>query len=111
MALLNPNQALGDMVSMKITNPKHLGADGKAGEVKGEAFESVLGRIVANGISQTNNLQQESFALNQAFITDPDSVDSHDVTIAMQKANMALQITKAVVDGALQSYREIINLR
>lgn len=111
MALLNPNQALGDVVPMHLTNSRHLGANGKPQEVEGEAFDSVLGRIAAAGISETNNLQQESFALNQAFITDPDSVDSHDVTIAMQKANMALQITKAVVDGALQSYREIINLR
>ena len=111
MALLNPNQALGDLVSMNLTNQKHLGGDGKPREEKGEAFDSVLGRIVSGGIEQTNDLQQQSFALKQAFITDPDSVDSHDVTIAMQKATMSLQITKAVVDGALQSYREIINLR
>jgi len=111
MALLNANQALGDLVTMNLTNKNHLGASGKQEEVKGEAFDSVLGRVVSGGISQANQLQQDSFSLNQAFITDPDSVDSHDVTIAMQKANMAIQITKAVVDGALQSYREIINMR
>lgn len=111
MALLNSNQAVGDLVSLNLTNRKHLGSNGKPETVQGEAFDSVLGRIVSGGIEQTNELQQQSFSLKQAFITDPDSVDSHDVTIAMQKANMALQITKAVVDGALQSYREIINLR
>lgn len=111
MAFLNPNQALGDMVPLNLTNSKHLGPGGKPAELEGDSFGTVLGKIVTSGIDQVNSLQQESFALNQAFITDPDSVDSHDVTIAMQKANMALQITKAVVDGALQSYREIINLR
>ena len=111
MALLNSNQALGDVIPMNLTNPKHLGTDGKPTALEGETFQSVLGRIIAGGIAETNSLQQESFTLNQAFITNPDSVDSHDVTIAMQKANMTLQITKAVLDGALRSYREIINLR
>ena len=45
------------------------------------------------------------------MITDPDSVDVHDVTIALAEANLALSMTKAVVDRALAAYREIINVR
>lgn len=111
MAILNPSEAMGDVIPMKLTNPKHLGKDGEPEAPEGNTFQTVLGRIIAGGTARANELQQESFTLNQAFITDPDSVDSHDVTIAMQKANMALEITKAIVDRALQSYREIINLR
>jgi flagellar hook-basal body complex protein FliE len=45
------------------------------------------------------------------MITDPDSVNVHDVTVALAEANLALSMTKAVVDRALAAYREIINVR
>ncbi|MBI9103241.1 MAG: flagellar hook-basal body complex protein FliE [Spirochaetales bacterium] len=96
---------------MKTTNPNHLGSGGTKVSADQSTFNSMLGNMVTNGVNQVNDLQQHSFTLNQAFITDPDSVDSHDVTIAMREANMALQITKAVVDKAITAYREIINLR
>ena len=48
---------------------------------------------------------------SQAMVTDPDSVDVHEVTIALAEANLALSITKAVADRALRAYQEIINVR
>ena len=45
------------------------------------------------------------------MIIDPESVDPHDVTIAMAKANTALALTKAVVDKSLRAYKEIISIR
>jgi flagellar hook-basal body complex protein FliE len=44
-------------------------------------------------------------------IINPDSVDPHDVTIAMAKANTSLQMTKTILDSALKAYREIISIR
>ena len=111
MSLLGANQALGDLVLMNQTHAKHLGRDGMPAEKITKDFQSLLGNLVADSVSQVNDLQQTSFTLNQAFITDPDSVDSHDVTIAMREATLALELTKAVVDKALSAYREIINLR
>ena len=111
MALLNASQALGDLVSLNQTNPRHLGKNGTPAEKTSRDFGSMLGNLVTSGVNQVNELQQASFSLNQAFITDPDSVDSHDVTIAMREATLALELTKAVVDKALSAYREIINLR
>ena len=32
------------------------------------------------------------------MLVDPDSVDAHDVTIAMAKANLSLNITRTVLD-------------
>jgi flagellar hook-basal body complex protein FliE len=49
--------------------------------------------------------------LTQRMITAPDSVDVHDVTIALAEANLAISMTKAIVDRALTAYREIINVR
>ena len=42
---------------------------------------------------------------------DPQSIDHHDVTIAVAEANMAVTMTKAVTDGVIRAYKEIINLR
>jgi flagellar hook-basal body complex protein FliE len=62
-------------------------------------------------LGETNQYQQDLSSITQAYITDPESVDAHDVTIAMSKANMSIEITKAVVDGALKAYNNIINIR
>jgi flagellar hook-basal body complex protein FliE len=45
------------------------------------------------------------------MITDPDSVDVHDVTISLAEANMALNITKAVLDRVVRAYRDITSAR
>jgi flagellar hook-basal body complex protein FliE len=45
------------------------------------------------------------------MVTDPKSVNVEDVTIALADANLALSMTKAIVDRALAAYREIINIR
>jgi flagellar hook-basal body complex protein FliE len=58
-----------------------------------------------------NDSQVTAVDLAQKMVTDPDSVNVHDVTIALAEANMALSMTKAIVDRALAAYREIINVR
>ena len=39
------------------------------------------------------------------MITDPESVDVHDVTIALAEANLSLSMTKAIIDRAIRAYR------
>lgn len=62
-------------------------------------------------LATTNDDQVISDQLFQTMITDPDSVEAHDVTIAMAKAEMTLGITKAVIDKAVSAYKEITSLR
>lgn len=64
-----------------------------------------------NALSSANDDQVISDQLFQTMITDPDSVEVHDVTIAMAKAEMTLGITKAVIDKAVSAYKEITSLR
>jgi flagellar hook-basal body complex protein FliE len=47
----------------------------------------------------------------EAMLVDPDSVDAHDVTIAMAKANMSLNITRTVLDRVVRGWKDIINTR
>ncbi|MBN2509636.1 MAG: flagellar hook-basal body complex protein FliE [Spirochaetales bacterium] len=108
--IFNPGQAHGHVVQLDRTNDTHLTGrltKNQPSEEKDGGFAAAM----SEALHGVNDLQQESLRLNQQMLLDPDSVDAHDVTIAMGKANMALQITKSVVDNALKAYREIINLR
>lgn len=108
MDFINAQAAIGDTVRLARTNPAHLGQVGNVGpDSKTGSFEEMLLQAL-NGV---NDLQQMSDQLGQQMIINPDSVDTHDVTIAMAQANLAVSLTKAVVDGALQAYSNIINIR
>ena len=108
----NSVQAAGDIVTMKTTNPRHLQTDLSYQEKDVLASGSKpFGDVLGSALNSVNNLEMESEQLSQLMITDPDQVDVHDVTIAMGKANLAVSITKAVVDGAIKAYKEIINMR
>ncbi|MBN1836230.1 MAG: flagellar hook-basal body complex protein FliE [Spirochaetales bacterium] len=73
--------------------------------------EEGFGRALAAALGQVNDLQTRSMDMAQAMITDPDSVDIHDVTIALAEANLSLSMTKAIMDRAIRAYQEIINVR
>ena len=64
-----------------------------------------------DGLGQVNRLEQDAQQLSIQAVTNPDSVDVHDVTIAAAKAELALSITKNVVDRVIQAYKEIQNVR
>lgn len=110
MADLFAGVVTGQRVNLETTNPRHIQSKlhpvdpSQAGN---QSFSSVL----TGKLEEVNDLTNTSMQLAQQFITDPDSVDVHDVTIAMGKANLAVSLTKSVVDGALKAYREIVNLR
>jgi flagellar hook-basal body complex protein FliE len=112
MGLLDPVQAYGDVVKMARTDPRHLGGVG-AGQAtaKDKGVEQSFGDLLLNALGSVNASQVKSMDLTQAMITDPNSVDVHDVTIALAEANLAISMTKAIVDRALTAYREIINVR
>ena len=75
------------------------------------AAESSFGKLFFQTLGQVNDQQVRAQDLSQALITDPESVDIHDVTIALAEANLSLSMTKAVIDRAIRAYREIVNIR
>jgi flagellar hook-basal body complex protein FliE len=44
-------------------------------------------------------------------ITEPDSVDIQDITIAEAKANLSLNITRTLLDRIVRGWKEVINTR
>jgi len=110
MDILTSAQVHGDMVAMKRTDPRHLGMDGRI-PVQEKSTGTGFSSLVTQSLRGANDLVQESAQISQQMLYDPESVDIHDVTIAMAKANTAVSLTKAVVDAALKAYREIISIR
>lgn len=113
MSILNTlsnNQVVGDLIDLKRTNSLHLNMNGEKAPLTngdGVSFEEMM----LEAINSVNSDQIESTNLMQQMITNPDSVDTHDITIAMAKAEMSLNVTKAVIDRAVSAYKEITSLR
>ncbi|WP_319477450.1 flagellar hook-basal body complex protein FliE [Marispirochaeta aestuarii] len=110
MDIFDSMHVSGHKIGLERTNPRHL--SGKLPQNQSEDSSATgFSQAMVKALNGANALQQESTSLTQAMLTDPESVDSHDVTIAMAKANMAVTMTKSVVDGAIRAYKEIISLR
>lgn len=75
----------------------------------GSLFDSFLDTAVSN-IKTTNNYlsdwenEQIKWALGE-------TENTHDLTIALQKASTALQYTVAIRDRLLDAYKEIMNIQ
>ena len=110
MAILDAAAAMGDVVTLARTNPKHILGAGET--VAGpQNAESSFGQLLVKALGNVNDSQLTAMNLSQKMVTDPSSVNVEDVTIALADANLALSMTKAIVDRALAAYREIINIR
>lgn len=108
--MINVTSLSGHVVNLITSDKNHFSASSplkrEADDLSG-SFADMLNSAVA----KANDLQISSEGLMQKMIYEPESVDIHQVMIATQKAEVALGLTKAVRDGALNAYRELINLR
>ena len=71
------------------------------------SFEQTL----LKAFDSMNQKQQKTDALSQQMIIDPESVDVHDVTIAMAEANLSLKIAQTVMDRVIKGWNEITTNR
>jgi flagellar hook-basal body complex protein FliE len=62
-------------------------------------------------IDKVSGDQTRASALGEAAITDPGSVDIHDLTIAEAEASMSLNIARTIISRLTQAWRDIINTR
>jgi flagellar hook-basal body complex protein FliE len=110
---------------LAITHPKHLVSRAEDFAVIGRNISSLGEKTGAEGairsgtfedtmlqaLDKVSAYQQTSSDLAQKAITDPGSVDIHDITIAQAEAGMALNITRNVLNRIVQGWRDIINTR
>lgn len=62
-------------------------------------------------VNSVNSQQLEVSNLQEKIITNPDEVDIHDVTIAMSKARMSLNLAQTVIDRLVSGWNEITTTR
>lgn len=74
----------------------------------GEDFGSVLNAAM-NMINETNDYQNAAESAEIQFALG-ESTSTHELAVAQQKANIALQYTVAVRDKLLEAYKEIMNM-
>jgi flagellar hook-basal body complex protein FliE len=100
----------GHIITMKTTNPLHYDNRVKR-EPDADDVSTSFADSLMKALGRVNDLQTNSEGLNQKMVFEPESVDIHTVMIATQKAEVALNFTRAVRDEAIRMYRELINLR
>ncbi len=103
----------GHIIRLETNNPRHISGTlaPKAAPPAGESAEGGFGKLLFQALGRVNDAQNHSMEMSQALITDPESVDVHDVTIAVAEASLSLSMTKAILDRAIRAYREIIATR
>jgi flagellar hook-basal body complex protein FliE len=118
MDLLSPLSVQGHVVELQRSDPRHLSGSVVAGRAAGVPIsaassgpEAGFGRLFFDALNNVNELQHTTMDLTEMMLTDPDSVDIHDVTVAIAEANLALSMTKAIMDKAIRAYQEVINTR
>ena len=82
-----------------------VSATGGAKETGGASF----GETLAKAMGSVNNLQLDAQAGAQALAAGTAS-NMHDVTIALEQANIALQMTAAVRNKVVEAYQEIMRM-
>ena len=73
--------------------------------------EKSFGEYLSEAFSAMNKQQNDVSSLERQLITDPDSVDIHDVTTAMAKAQQSMSLAKTVVDRIVSGWNEISTTR
>ncbi len=80
-----------------------MGAGHQSSVQESKSFASYL----ADAATQLNGKQLEVNRIQQQLVTDPDSVDVHDVTTAMAKAQLSLSLAQTVIDRLITNWNEI----
>ncbi len=110
MKLLSNSQVSGDFVPLFTSENKHISDNNKV-KGSGEKVVSSFAEMFNKALGETNELELKSSELAEKMAIDPESVDVHDVQIAAEEAEMAVLLTKGIVDRAIRAYKEIIGSR
>jgi flagellar hook-basal body complex protein FliE len=85
------------------------GADG-VGSVPGAGGSDAFGAMVTEKLGAAVNLQHEGAAAAQALATGQ-ADDISAATIAVQKANISLQLVGALRNKALEAYQDVMRMQ
>ena len=93
--------------SVKGLNSASSAVQGVTQGAGGKSFQDYL----LEAVNTVNSQQMDVTRLQEKVITSPDEVDIHDVTIAMSKARMSLNLAQSVIDRMITGWNEITTTR
>jgi flagellar hook-basal body complex protein FliE len=113
LELLRTNPAHVGTSPLKPLKPVSSNLETERFQVKDEAKsnKSSFQDYFLEAINYVNNKQIAQTNISNQLITDPDSVDIHDVTIAMAEANLSLNMAQNVIDRIIKGWNEITTTR
>ncbi len=104
-------------LQMIRTNTAHVGTGAiasltqSAKDTNGVSNKGSFDSFLIDAVSSMNDKQQMASNISEQVIIDPDSVDVHDVTIAMAEANLSLTLANTVISRITQAWSEITTTR
>jgi flagellar hook-basal body complex protein FliE len=78
---------------------------------EGVMRDGIFGDTMLKALDKVSDYQLQAEYIQQKAITDPDSVNAHEITEAQAMATMSLNITKNVLNRIVQAWKDIINTR
>lgn len=97
---------IGAVSGVKGVN-SHTQAPAVTSAVHGKSFQDYL----MEAVNTVNSQQLDVTNIQEKLVTSPDEVDVHDVTIAMSKARMSLNLAQTVIDRLVSGWNEITTTR
>ncbi|MBS7240956.1 flagellar hook-basal body complex protein FliE [Treponema sp.] len=85
----------------------NVNVGGVNGEKKGVEKTGSFKSYLLEAVDKMNSQQLKVSALQEQVITDPDSVDIHDVTTAMAKAQMSLNLAQTVIERVVKGWTDL----
>ena len=101
-------------LQLQRSNEEHFGSakiNGSENQFKAKKTEGSFQSFLMDAMNTVNTQQTNVSKIQKKLITDPDSVDIHDVTIAMSKARMSLNLAQNVIDRLVSGWNEITTTR
>lgn len=95
------SNAIAAAAKESSTKPTSASSDG--------GFDSIF-KTAMNMVNETNTYQNNAQSAEVQFALGK-STSTHDLLVAQEKANVALQYTVAVRDKVLDAYNQIMNMQ
>ena len=113
MEIFKSFDVIGDAVKLKATNPKHFGIVDKPSvrHTDSNNFAGEFAQMLNTQLRQVNELQLTSDEMTQKLAVTPNEVNIHDVMIAAEKAQLALNFTKVIRDKLVAAYQSLVSMR
>ena len=113
---MNVTMPVMSQLQMTRTNPAHVGAakltslipgQGNSNPVQNDKTMGSFESYLVNAVAEMNSQQLNVGKVSEQLMTDPDSVDIHDITTSMAKAQMSLSLAQTVIDRLVTGWNEL----